>query len=66
MAQLPHLFPDKHEGMGIANNFRFSQTLAEIDRFGLELADRGHTWTPKQREAYEQRVRELKRKQRSN
>jgi hypothetical protein len=47
-------------GPGIEWNLRFARRLAELDRFGLQLAHAGHSWTAKQRKTYESCVRELK------
>jgi hypothetical protein len=49
-------------GNRIQCNLRRFQTLAGLDAYGVWLADQGHTWSPNERKYYEQRVRELTRK----
>lgn len=39
---------------------RRCRTLSGLDRFGLYLANTGHTWTYSERREFEKRVRELK------
>lgn len=57
-----NFFPYEHRGPGVEWNMRFARTLAELDRFGLMLADRGHIWSPKERATYERRLREFRAK----
>lgn len=39
---------------------RFARSLEQLDKLGLELADRGHVWSDRQRRAYETRLQQLK------
>lgn len=40
---------------------RINSPLLSLEEVGLELANNGHTWSPRERAAFERRVRELKR-----
>jgi len=64
---MTHFFPNYSitHGPGIHANFRFSNSLSALDRYGLKLANAGHTWTLKERKMFEKRVRELKAKKRN-
>lgn len=50
------------EGKAIEVNIRKMQTITGLDAYGVRLANRGHSWSHKERKAFEKRVRELTRK----